>query len=37
MKLPQLRLIATNYCDSKCVYCRPTGEAVCKNGDALVK
>ena len=33
MKLPQLRLIATNYCDSKCVYCRPTGEAVCKNGD----
>lgn len=33
MKLPQLRLIATDYCDSKCVYCRPTGEAVCKTSD----
>ncbi|MEE3343673.1 MAG: radical SAM protein [Bacilli bacterium] len=30
MKLPQLRLIATDFCDSKCIYCRPSGEAVCK-------
>lgn len=27
MKIPQLRLISTNYCDSECVYCRPSGEA----------
>lgn len=27
MKLPQLRLITVDFCDSKCVYCRPSGEA----------
>ena len=31
MKLPQLRLIATDFCDSKCIYCRPSGEAVCRD------
>lgn len=31
MKLPQLRLVATDFCDSKCMYCRPSGEAVCRD------
>ena len=35
MKIPQLRLIATNYCDSRCIYCRPTGEAVYKNNSEM--
>ena len=26
IKLPQLRVLVTDYCDSKCVYCRPSGE-----------
>lgn len=26
LKLPQLRMLVTDYCDSKCIYCRPTGE-----------
>lgn len=25
-KLPQLRILATDFCDSKCIYCRPGGE-----------
>ena len=25
-KLPQLRVLVTDYCDSKCIYCRPGGE-----------
>jgi len=28
MKLPQLRLVVTDACDSKCVYCRPMGEGL---------
>ena len=28
MKLPQLRLVATDVCDSKCIYCRPSGEGL---------
>lgn len=24
--LPQLRVLVTDYCDSKCIYCRPSGE-----------
>lgn len=26
MKIPQLRILATSFCDRQCVYCRPTGE-----------
>lgn len=25
-QLPQLRVLVTDYCDSKCIYCRPSGE-----------
>lgn len=25
-KMPQLRVLVTDFCDSKCIYCRPTGE-----------
>lgn len=25
-KLPQLRVLVTDFCDSKCIYCRPGGE-----------
>lgn len=25
-KMPQMRVLVTDFCDSKCVYCRPTGE-----------
>lgn len=25
-RLPQLRVLVTDYCDSKCIYCRPSGE-----------
>ena len=25
-KIPQLRVLVTDYCDSKCIYCRPSGE-----------
>lgn len=25
-KIPQLRILATDSCDSKCIYCRPSGE-----------
>ena len=31
MRMPQLRLIAVDYCDSKCIYCRPSGEAVLRD------
>ena len=24
--MPQMRILVTDFCDSKCVYCRPTGE-----------
>ena len=24
--MPQMRVLVTDFCDSKCVYCRPTGE-----------
>lgn len=34
-KLPQLRLIATTFCDSKCVYCRPSGESAVMAQGAL--
>ena len=27
MKIPQLRFVAVDFCDSKCIYCRPSGEA----------
>lgn len=27
-KLPQLRLLVTTFCDSKCIYCRPSGEGI---------
>ena len=26
IQLPQMRVLVTDYCDSKCVYCRPSGE-----------
>lgn len=26
MKIPQLRILATSFCERKCLYCRPTGE-----------
>lgn len=26
IRRPQMRLLVTDYCDSKCVYCRPSGE-----------
>lgn len=25
-KMPQMRVLVTDFCDSKCIYCRPTGE-----------
>lgn len=25
-KIPQLRIVALNYCGAKCIYCQPTGE-----------
>ncbi len=25
-RLPQLRVLVTDYCESKCIYCRPSGE-----------
>lgn len=43
MKLPQLRILATNYCGRHCVYCRPSGEGVecikneCINLDLVTK
>ncbi len=27
IKLPQLRILATSYCNNHCIYCRPSGEA----------
>lgn len=24
--MPQLRILTTDFCDSKCIYCRPSGE-----------
>lgn len=26
IRLPQLRVLVTDYCESKCIYCRPSGE-----------
>lgn len=25
--VPQLRILATSYCENRCIYCRPSGEA----------
>lgn len=30
--MPQLRILATDFCDSKCIYCRPTGEGNLQSG-----
>lgn len=33
VKIPQMRVLVTDFCDSKCIYCRPTGEGnlICDN------
>jgi len=30
-KIPQIRIVVTDYCDKKCFYCRPSGEAIRKS------
>ncbi len=30
-KIPQIRIVVTDYCDKKCFYCRPSGEAITKS------
>lgn len=31
MKIPQLRILVTSFCNRKCLYCRPTGEGMVDN------
>lgn len=35
-KIPQLRILATDYCNRRCIYCRPSGEAVQKSNSREV-
>jgi len=30
-KIPQIRIVITDYCDKKCFYCRPSGEAISRS------
>lgn len=32
-KQPQLRILATNYCACKCIYCQPSGEGNVRDGE----